>query len=193
MELFLDTEFTGLRQNAELISLALVGADDRWFYAEFTDFDREELSDWHREYVLPYLFLEKRERPDFASGQGTTFQGEREEVSRRLRQWLAGYERVEIWADAPAFDWVFFCELFGGALYLPENIFYLPFDLTTLLKLRGLNPDADRELLAPGWVAAHRGPKHNALFDAFLTREICRQLGNPADRNFDFLGEIEKK
>lgn len=78
MELFLDTEFTGLRQNAELISLALVGADDRWFYAEFTDFDREELSDWHREYVLPYLFLEKgkgrilppgKARPFKASGK----------------------------------------------------------------------------------------------------------------------------
>ena len=57
MEIFLDTEFTGLQQDADLISVAMVSEDDRWFYAEFTDFDAAKLSDWHKENVLPYLFL----------------------------------------------------------------------------------------------------------------------------------------
>ena len=39
MQLYLDTEFTGLEQSAQLISIALVSADERTFYVEFIDYD----------------------------------------------------------------------------------------------------------------------------------------------------------
>jgi len=176
MTLFLDTEFTGLQQSAELISLALVSEEGGWFYAEFTDYDTAALSDWHKEFVLPGLFLEQDRRPGYAAGEGTVARGNRAEVKTALNSWLAQFEKIEIWADVPAYDWVLFCELFGGALHLPKPIFYMPFDFATLLKAQGLDPDRPRESLAEDWAQRHEGAKHNALYDAFLLREGYRRL-----------------
>ena len=44
--IFLDTEFTGLTQSAQLISLALVADTGEEFYAEFTDYELVDASDW---------------------------------------------------------------------------------------------------------------------------------------------------
>lgn len=176
MTLFLDTEFTGLKQSAELISLALVSEEEEWFYAEFADYHTAALSDWHREHVLPHLFLGQGERPGYAGGNGTATRGNRAEVREALEGWLAQFGKIEAWADVPAYDWVLFCELFGGALHLPENIFYIPFDFATLLKAHGLDPDTPRESLAESWAKRHEGAKHNALYDAFLLREGYRKL-----------------
>ena len=41
--LFLDTEFTGLHKDTTLISLALVDKQNRYFYAEFTDYDKYQV------------------------------------------------------------------------------------------------------------------------------------------------------
>lgn len=185
MTLFLDTEFTGLQQSAGLISLALVSEDGRWFYAEFTDYDTAALSDWHRENVLPYLFLEQGKRPGYAARGGTAARGNRAEVKEALAGWLAQFEKAEVWADVPAYDWVFFCELFGGALCLPRHIFYIPFDFATLLKANGLDPDTPRESLAEGWASRHEGARHNALYDAFLLREGYRSLMAVEERKFE--------
>ncbi|MBK6699605.1 MAG: hypothetical protein IPG55_06825 [Saprospiraceae bacterium] len=56
-KLFLDTEFTGLRQDTTLISLALVGMNGEEFYAEFTDYDTKQLTPWLEEHFVTYLFL----------------------------------------------------------------------------------------------------------------------------------------
>jgi len=44
--IFLDMEFTGLRQSTQLISLALVADTGEKFYAEFTDYDLDDKKDW---------------------------------------------------------------------------------------------------------------------------------------------------
>lgn len=178
MTLFLDTEFTSLSQSAELLSLALVSLEGKWFYAEFNDVDTAGLSDWHKEHVLPNLFLGKGEQPPaYASGEGKIILGNKIEVREALESWLAGFEQAELWADVPAYDWVLFCELFSGALNLPKQVFYIPFDFATLLKARGLNPDMPRESLVETWAARHKGAKHNALYDAFLLREAFLAFG----------------
>lgn len=182
MTLFLDTEFTGLQQSAELISLALVSQEGGWFYAEFTDFDTAALSDWQREFVLPYLFLEKKEQPSYAVGGGTVVQGDKAKVKEALTEWLKQFEKAEIWADVPAYDWVLFCELFGGALQLPKHILYIPFDFATMLKVQGLDPDTPRESLAEDWADRHKGARHNALYDAFLLKEGYKNLMTVGER-----------
>lgn len=159
MILFLDTEFTGLHQSAQLISLALVSMEGQWFYAEFNDYDPQTLSDWHQENVIANLLLEKGIHPDFAGNKGQTFRGNFKDVASILKHWLAQFESVEIWADVLAYDWVLFCELFGGSLHLPKNIFYIPHDFSTLLKVKGIYPDISRESLAPGWADNHKASK----------------------------------
>src|SRR5271165_2913871 len=56
MKLFLDTEFTDLRSDAKLISIALVDENENYFYAELTDtYTLEDCSDFVKLWVLPLL------------------------------------------------------------------------------------------------------------------------------------------
>jgi len=174
--LFLDTEFTGLRQGTTLISLALVAADGHEFYAEFSDYDRAQCDAWIEENVLGGTLWLRSGTAPFERREGDRWEclGTRAEVAAVLRRWLEETGPAEVWADAPAWDWVLLCELFGGAMGLPKCLYYLPFDLTTLLKARGLDPDADREVLA-GPVPDGL-PRHNALHDARVTRAVWQRL-----------------
>jgi hypothetical protein len=176
MTIFLDTEFTGLHQSGQLISLALVSLDGRWFYAEFTDYDVDSLSDWHKQHVIPNLFLERDIYPSFAGDDGVTVLGAKKKVVPELKKWISGFEQIGIWADVLAYDWVFFCELFGGSLNLPESIFYIPNDFSTLFKIKNIDPDIARESLAQEWSNQYNTFKHNSLYDAFLLRAAYQKL-----------------
>ena len=186
MTLFLDTEFSGLEQSAFLISLGLVTAEGDWFYGELTDYEFAKLPDWHQTEVVPHLFLRRGIRqPDFTERPGTTVLGDRPTLVAALRDWLGRFEQVEIWADVLAYDWVFFCELFGGALQLPKHIYYIPFDFPTLLKVKGLDADVARESLVPGWMGLESGMRHNALYDAFLLREGYLRLNKSPSKTLN--------
>ncbi len=75
MLIFLDTEFTKL-DRPDLISLALVAEDGREFYAERTDYDPRQCSDFVREHVLPLLGR--------VEGAGCS----RLDLTMRLRDWI---------------------------------------------------------------------------------------------------------
>ena len=174
--LFLDTEFTGLVQKAQLISLALLSADsDDYFYAEFTDYDKSQLSNWHKKYVLPFL---KDGDQSLSLHKGTddmVVVGDAQEVTEALTEWLSGQGDVEIWGDCPVWDWVLFCELFGGAFSIPSNIYYLPFDLVTLIKARGFDPDMDRRQFVDWPIKGAERP-HHALEDARVVRACYQKI-----------------
>lgn len=137
MKIFLDTEFTGLHQKTTLISLAMVAEAGEEFYAEFTDYDKTQITPWIKENVIKKL---DGHLPAAAAIDINVYtiklSGTCTEVVPVLKQWLARFEAIEIWADVLAYDWVLFCELFGGVLAIPENIFFAPFDLTTLFRLK---------------------------------------------------------
>lgn len=59
MNLYFDTEFTGLHKDATLISIGIVSEDNKKFYAEFVDFDREQIDEWINANVLENLILPK--------------------------------------------------------------------------------------------------------------------------------------
>ncbi|MEM6771849.1 MAG: 3'-5' exoribonuclease [Bacteroidota bacterium] len=144
--IFLDTEFSGLQQHAQLLSLALVPQSGPWFYAVFSDVDLKALSDWHQEHVVPHLRLSEVQLQALPPGEYIL--GRKSEILPRLRAYLAAFDQVVIWADVPAYDWVLFCELFGGAFGLPKNIHYIVRDLATLLEAKGYDIDTDRFDLA---------------------------------------------
>jgi len=176
--LFLDTEFTGLEQQGELISLAIVADEPRWFYAEFTDYNPVLLTDWHRENVLPYLYFGTNATKPIVPADCILMEGDSGQIVQALREWLTGFNSVEIWADVLAYDWVFFCELFGGALHIPQNIFYMPMDFATLLRVRNLDPDTDRVALS-GLPADTK--RHNALTDAQILNRCFYELMAKSD------------
>lgn len=184
VKVFFDTEFTGLHQNTTLISIGLMSEDGEKFYAELTDFDRRQIDQWIQDNVVDRLLLSEILTP-LEQGNCFTVKGPRARVEQHLREWLnrqstknAVYgdmrnvfpdrhpQKLEMWSDCYAYDWVLFCDLFGGALNIPDCVYYIPFDLSTLFKIKGIDPDVNREEYA----GLSGGEKHNALWDAKIIK-----------------------
>lgn len=177
--IFLDTEFTGLHQNAKLISMALVSISGEIFYAEFNDYEIENLDTCVQEDVIKNLQFNHTE--SFIQKEKGKWQikSDQDGVQKLLTEWLDQFELIEIWADVLAYDWVLFCELFGGALYLPDNIFFAPFDLSTLFKINGLiNPQGKYtgDFNRAAFVEKDDKFQHNALNDAKISLECYKKL-----------------
>lgn len=180
MNLYYDSEFTGLQQAATLISMAFVADDGRAFYAEFSDYDREQCDDWIQQNVLGHtrwIQDPKAGSGRWEEGRLTLSYGDSWHNRQALTTWLAHYGQIEIWADCLAWDWVLFCQLFGGAFQIPKQIFYMPFDLVTLFTAKGLDPDLDRVAFAGLPVGdSPQDQRHNALHDARLLQACYHKL-----------------
>ena len=178
LTVFYDSEFTGLTQNTTLISIALTTLEGKSFYAEFTDFDLTQVDSFVDESVLANTrwlsnwnnTSPKALLPDVEVVNGvTSCVGPTDYICQQLKQWIEPLGEIQIWADHVSYDWVLFCELFGGALSLPQSIYYIPMDLCTWLSCHGYDPDCNREEFADGYLtdlSAGNGKQHNALFDA---------------------------
>jgi (p)ppGpp synthase/HD superfamily hydrolase len=72
-----------------------------------------------------------------------------------------------------SYDWVLFNDIFGDAFSIPKNVYYIPFDICTVFKEKGIDPDISREKYAK-----HTGDdrKHNALFDAKIIKACHERL-----------------
>lgn len=174
MKVFFDTEFTGLHQNTTLISIGMVAENGHEFYAELTDFDLSQVDEWLEKNVIANLVL-----PESIQSSGGNIaldvRGNTEVVRLALIDWLSQFDDVEMWSDCLAYDWVLFCQLFGHAFKVPSNVYYIPFDICTVMKLKGVDPDISREELA-GWTKGTA--KHNALWDAKVIKACYEKLTN---------------
>jgi hypothetical protein len=159
MKVFFDTEFTGLHQNTTLISIGLVTENGSTFYAELLDYDKSQVDNWIQENVIAHLTRE--------------YSGETEAIKQKLEVWLSSYDTVEMWSDTLAYDWVLFNQLWGHAFNIPKNVYYIPFDIATLFKIKGIDPDINREEFAE---MTEGGPKHNALWDAKVIKACYEKL-----------------
>jgi hypothetical protein len=170
-KVFFDTEFTGLHQKTTLISIGLIAETGETFYAELTDYDKEQIDDWLQKNVIENLIL-----PQNLGGNGVGvdgFAGDAKFIKEQLEFWLAQFEQVEMWSDCLSYDWVLFNQLFGHAFNIPKNVYYIPFDICTLFKLKGIDPDINRE----GFAEVKEGTKkHNALWDAEVIKMCYDKL-----------------
>lgn len=185
MRCFFDCEFTGLHQNTTLISIGCVAEDGAQFYAEL-DEELPQLDEWVQENVVDHLWSRNPDGSTMLSPPYVDYVlGKKADITEALRVWLheqsiknAVYgdmrnvwpdrhpQTLEMWSDVLAYDWVLFCDLFGGAFGVPEFVYYIPFDLATLFKVKGIDPDIDREEFS----GLAGGTKHNALWDATVIR-----------------------
>lgn len=189
-KIFLDTEFTGLHQNTSLISIGLISECGKTFYAELTDYDKNQIDDWLRENVIKNLKFNDKSGMDtfWNNGNDTELYGGKEFTRDMLSAWLSQFGEVEMWSDCLAYDWVLFNELYGHAFNIPKHVYYIPFDLCTLLKIKDIDPDISREALAcvhdmkmPNGEFPEKLediPKHNALWDARIIRECYKNVIN---------------
>ncbi|NLV16263.1 MAG: 3'-5' exoribonuclease [Syntrophomonadaceae bacterium] len=176
MRIFFDSEFTGIRQDTTLISIGLVTEDDHMFYAEFTDYDRNQVFPWLEENVLKYLWLSDPNKnvPEFTRNMNLeTCLGDKETVGKALRNWISQWDKAELWADIIPFDWVLLCGLLGGVFNLPKNMEFICYDICTFLKILGFESNINREEFV-GYDDPEN--KHNALYDALVVKAMYEKL-----------------
>lgn len=89
-----------------------------------------------------------------------------------LEAWFKQFENVEMWSDCLSYDWVLFNQLFGHAFNIPKNVYYIPFDICTLFKIKGINHDISREEFSN---MKENAQKHNSLWDAKIIKR-CFEL-----------------
>lgn len=159
MKIFMDTEFTGLHQKTTLISIGMVAEDGRELYCELSDYDDSQVDDWIRGNVIANLHK--------------TNPINKNELKAAIEGFIEPYDSVEIWSDCLAYDWVLFNQIWGHAFNLPKKINYIPFDICTLFKTKGENPDVNREAFAE---FKGKAVKHNALHDARIIKACYEKL-----------------
>lgn len=171
IKVYFDTEFTGLHQKTTLVSIGMVAESGESFYAELTDYDRSQVDEWIQENVINKLVLVPYDVKQ--SQKSMKVSGDSTQVANWLRVWLSQFDKVEMWSDCLSYDWVLFCQLFDHAFKIPSNVYYIPFDICTLFKDRGIDPDISREEFASNMMAVDSVTnKHNALYDAEIIR-LC--------------------
>jgi len=177
MNLYFDTEFTGLHKDTTLISIGIISEDNRTFYAELRDYDKSQVDDWLQEHVIDNLYLTNLfgEEGIVLPITSTDFimTGNMKEVATELKKWIKQFDNIKIWSDCLAYDWVLFNHLFGHAFNLPKNIYYIPFDICTLFEIKGIDADISREEFINNSVT---GNKHNALYDAKVIKACYEKL-----------------
>lgn len=205
LKVYYDAEFTGLTKDASLISIGLMTSEGNYFYAEFNDYDTN-VSEWIQNNVINNLILtnENGDKVRFTPYRETICNtkelfkpydydivGSSYEIKEELKKWLKTlYEyyrcQIHIYSDCYAYDWVLFNNLIcddGDALNIPDYIYYIPMDLSTLLQLKGIDPDITREELLGERVITNMRRvypfnnmgekcKHNSLWDALICK-LC--------------------
>lgn len=174
-KIFMDTEFTGLHKDTSLISIGLVSEDGKKFYAELTDYKKDQVDEWLQENVLSQLQMDHF--PDgtvLLNGDVWNVKGGTETVKRVLTDWFMQFEDVIIWSDCLSYDWVLFNHIFGHAFNIPKNVYYIPMDICTMFDLNRIDPDISREEYAE--IEEKDRAKHNALYDAIVIMSCYKKL-----------------
>jgi hypothetical protein len=148
MKIFFDCEFTGLTKDTSLISIGMIAENGLKFYAEFDDYKRSQVDEWIKENVMKNLWLKSVASYSGITKLDKTLQisyGSKEWVIMALDKYLNQFEKIEIIGDCLAFDWVLFCDIYGHAFNIPKHVYYIPFDICTIFKMKGIDPDISRE------------------------------------------------
>lgn len=167
-KIFFDTEFTGLHQKTTLISIGMVSECGKEFYAEFNDYDESQVDDWIKENVISNLMFNNFIKIIEITDNSLYMKGNSDQIKEYLIKWLEQFEEIEMWSDCLAYDWMLFNQIFGHAFNIPKNVYYIPFDICTLFKMKDIDPDISREKFAE----VETTNKHNALFDAKIIK-LC--------------------
>ncbi len=181
-KIFFDTEFTGLHQNTTLISIGLVSECGKTLYCEFSDYDKKQLNPWLEENVISKLSLKKKKwtkkevMANITKEENGAYYGNTKYIAECIEAWLSQFDEVEMWSDCLAYDWVLFCEMYGGAFGIPKNIYYIPFDICTLFKIKGIDTDISREKFAGVKAKYIVEGKHSAIFDAIVLKDCYTKL-----------------
>lgn len=195
MKLFFDCEMTELHRGSTLISLGIVDENNRYFYAEFTDYDKSAryLSPFIQENVIKNLWFNKY--PDgplshkiYDPTDGSVqLKGNTLNVKAELESWLSVYDRIEWIADVPTYDFMLLIDLLWyNAIDIPYDGKFSPdcYNISQAIQdFLGCDSftafDKNREdLLKELGGPKVEGVKHNSLYDARVCKALYYVLKN---------------
>ena len=171
MNIYFDTEFTGLHKNTTLISIGMIAENGQSFYAELIDYDKSQCDDWIRKNIISELLHDNNEiwKEGVADVQ---LYGMKVDVAFELKKWLRQFSTIQFVSDVSHYDFVLLIDLFGGAFDLPYNVCAschdINQDIASYLNISEAEAfDENREeILKRAGITIPDGMKHNALYDA---------------------------
>lgn len=185
MELFFDTEFTGLHKRTSLISIGIVAKNCKRFYAEFSTYKENQCDDWIRENVLKHTILAGNDTLAAKLGEDgntTVVLGSKADIRYELGEWLKQFDEVQFVSDVCHYDMVLLIDIFGTAFGLPENVSAACHDINQdIAKHYGISEreafDKSREDIVSELCGQQiEGEKHNALYDAEVIKAIYAEI-----------------
>lgn len=185
MNLFFDTEFTGLHKDTTLVSIGAVAENEQKFYAEFSDYDERQCDDWIKENVLKHTILGGNDTLAERLGEDsdtTVVIGSKADIQYELGEWLKQFDSVQLVSDVCHYDMVLLIDIFGDAFDLPKNVSAVCHDINQdIAKHYGIYEreafDKNREEIVAELCGEFiAGDKHNALYDAEVIKAIYREL-----------------
>lgn len=119
MNLYFDTEFTGLHAGTTLVSIGIVAENGKKFYAEFSDYDERQCNDWIKENVLKHTILEGDEILAKRLGEDsetTVVLGSKADIRYELGEWLKQFDSVQFVSDVCHYDMVLLIDILAARL-----------------------------------------------------------------------------
>lgn len=188
IKMFFDTEFTGLHKDTTLISIGVTTEAGTTFYAELTDYDKDQIDPWIKENVIDKLKFKDKEpgirvEPVLCCDKSFECKGDKAQVRQWFRDWMDQYilgkhAEVEFISDVCHYDMVLLIDLLvNNALKLPSAITPACYDINQdIAKYKNITSteafNYSREELLKELGKTIEGDKHNALYDAKVIKEI---------------------
>jgi hypothetical protein len=158
MKYWIDTEFDENGKTIELISIGIVSADKREYYAVSNEFDPKKCNDWVKANVLPHLPPRETWKP-------------RWKIAEEIREFCSARgQRPDFWSYCSAYDWVVLCWLYGAMSKLPDGWPWYCNDIRQMQAELGDPPMPEQT-----------GTAHDALADARWHKEAYEKLKAVAD------------
>ena len=199
MNIFFDTEFTGLHKDTTLISIGMVAENGATFYAEFNDYDKSQCDDWIVENVLSNCYnyedrnIETKIREWESGVADKQIYGPKKAISEMLRDWLQQFDEVTFVSDVCHYDFVLLIDLFGSAFDLPKNVCPACHDINQDIAFALCISEKEAfDYSREEFAARFNGDiidckKHNSLYDAMVIRQIYNVIDAHALVKYDTL------
>lgn len=156
--IFFDCEFTGLEDDADLLSGGFVTQEGQALYFERTDYDPLKLSDYVEENILPLM------------GEEGASQWPASQCRSELKAWLTQFKNPVLVFDSP-WDAHILNRLFSRAGVCKE----IPGLSLLLLPANDVGSEVYEDALV-SYFENHHGKQHHALHDAMAMREGWQAL-----------------
>lgn len=184
MNVYFDTEFTGLVPGTTLISIGAITEYGEEFYAEFTDYNEKLVDKWIFDNVIEHLFY-RDDDPQFTRGDADSWmvKGKTPYVAKVFRNWCEKLhfdhpDVIQFVSDVCQYDSVLIFDLFGGAINLPNYISPAVYDINQMIAektgktMKEVFDISREDLLMGAYRDLPEGDKHNSLYDARMVKML---------------------